>query len=126
MRTVRNSLAIVFACATFCATVADAQSGWPGPAMGWPTDGRPATEEDLVGKKICWDNGESFMFAANGQFTNERGRHTTWLVAEPGVVKIGNRYPQVLILPDGSFYFHRVANAQSITGHVEHWGKVCN
>ena len=27
--------------------------GLPGPAMGWPTDGRPVTEKDLVGKKIC-------------------------------------------------------------------------
>ena len=87
---VRNFLlATAFACAAFCATAAEAQLGWPGPALGWPTDGRPATEKDLVGKKICWDNGRTGMFAANGQFTNDRGHHMSWLVTEPGVVKSG-------------------------------------
>jgi len=124
---VRKSLFVAaFACAVFYARAAEAQLGWPGPAMGWPTDGRLATEKDLVGRKICWDDGRSGMFAANGQFTNERGRHWSWLVVEPGVVKVGNRYTQYVILPDGSFYHHWFSGSQSITGHQEHWGKVCN
>jgi hypothetical protein len=127
MMIVRNSLfASAFACAAFCATAADAQLGWPGPALGWPTDGRLATEKDLVGKKICWDNGRTGIFAANGQFTNERGHHTSWLVTEPGVVKVGDRYTQYLILPDGSFYNHWYHGHKSITGHAEHRGKVCS
>jgi hypothetical protein len=123
----RNSLfGAAFACATFCATAAEAQLGWPGPALGWPTDGRAATEKDLAGKKICWEDGGTTMFAANGQFTNDRGQHRSWLVTEPGVVKVGNGYKQYLILPDGGFYQHSFHGHQSITGHAEHWGKVCN
>ena len=112
-----NSLsAAAFACAAFCMTTADANQ------FGRPTDGRPATEKDLVGKNICWNDGRTFMFSANGQFTDGEGHHTTWLVTEPGVVKIGlTRYGQYEILPDGSFY--------ELVGHRklhEYWGKVCN
>jgi hypothetical protein len=98
----------------------------PGIAFGWPTDGRFVSEKDLAGKKICWDNGTWGLFAANGQFTNERDAHTTWLVSEPGTVKTGRRYTQYLILPDGSFYEHWYVGHNSIMGHREHWGKVCS
>ena len=85
------------------------------------------TEKDLVGKKICWDAGGIGIFAPNGQFTNQRGQHRVWMVTEPGVVKVGNGYVQYEILPDGSFYAHRFCGGcGSITGHIEHWGKVCN
>ncbi len=117
--TVGNSLfAAAFACAAFCMTAADAQ-------LGRPTESRPVTEKDLVGKKICWNNGRTGIFAANGQFTNDRGHHTTWLVTEPGVVEIGINYSQYQILPDGSFYRHWY-HGKSITGHHELWGTVCN
>jgi hypothetical protein len=66
------------------------------------------------------------MFAVGGQYTNDRGWRGTWLVTEPGVVKVGNNYSQYLILPDGSFYRHWVHDPHSITGHQERWGKVCN
>ncbi len=97
----------------------------PGLALGWPTNGRPVSEKDLAGKKICWNDGKWAVFAANGQFTDERADHAHWLVSEPGTVKIGNRYTQYLILPDGSFYKHWYHGHKSITGHSERWGKVC-
>ncbi len=119
MMTVENSLfAAAFAWAAFWMTAADAQ-------LGRPLESRPVTANDLVGKKICWNDGGIGNFAANGQFTNARGRHTTWSVAEPGVVKIGVKYIQYSILPDGSFYAHWFGGL-SITGHHEFWGTVCN
>src|SRR5271165_5883387 len=127
MMIARNSIfASAFVCAASCITAADAQLGWPGPALGWPTDGRPATEKDLAGKKICWDNGKISLFAANGQFTNAQGHHRSWQVTEPGVVQVGDKYTQYLVLPDGSFYNHWYHGHKSITGHAEHWGKVCS
>ena len=99
----------------------------PGLALGWPTNGRPATEHDLAGKKICWDDGKWAAFGANGRFSNERTDHGHWLVSEPGTVVFGNdRAIQYLVLPDGSFYKHWYSGHKSITGHKEHWGKVCN
>ena len=108
------------ACAAFCMTAANAQ-------LGRPTKSRPVTANDLVGKKICWDDGGISMFAANGQFINKRGRRLVWLVTEPGVVKIGNGYRQLEMLPDGSFYRHTFCGrCGSITGHSEHYGTACN
>lgn len=108
------------ACAAFCMTAADAQ-------LGRPTKSRPVTANDLVGKKICWDDGGISMFAADGQFINKRGRRLVWLVTEPGVVKIGNGYRQLEMLPDGSFYRHTFCGrCGSITGHSEHYGTACN
>jgi hypothetical protein len=119
--TVRSSLfTAAFVCAASCTTGADAQ-------LGKPTTSRPATASDLVGKKICWNDGGTGLFGGGGQFTNRAGKHRPWLVTEPGVVKIGKRYTQYEILPDGSFYAHRFnGGIGSITGHFEYWGTVCN
>jgi hypothetical protein len=108
-------------------SAAPAQAGPPpGLALGWPTNGRPVTEKDLAGKKICWDDGKWAVFGADGRFSNERTDHGHWLVSEPGTVKFRHdRYIQYLILPDGTFYKHWFAGHKSITGHKEHWGKVC-
>jgi len=124
---VSNSLfAAAFACATLCAMAAQAQMPPPGLALGWPTNGRPATEKDLAGKKICWDDGKWSMFGANGRFSSERTDHGHWRVTEPGTVEFGNEKAiQYLVLPDGSFYKHWYKCCKSITGHKEHWGKVC-
>jgi hypothetical protein len=118
---VRNSfLTIAGAIAAFCATAANAQ-------LGKPTESRPVIADDIVGKKICWSNGGFTMFGAGGQFTNSAGKHRVWLVTEPGIVKIGNGYHQIQILPDGSFYQHKfLGGIGSITGHLEWWGSVCN
>jgi len=112
--------ATAFLSGVFCATAVDAQ-------LGKPTASRPVTENDIAGRKICWDDGGFTMFEPDGQFTNNRGGHTQWSVTQPGVVKIGVTYRQYEILPDGSFYMHRFLDGVgSITGHIEHWGKVCN
>ncbi len=82
---------------------------------------------DLSGKKICWNDGGTGMFAADGQFTNRQGRHSTWSIAEPGIVKIGLRYIPYQMLPDGRFYVHTFCGrCGSITGNREIWGTVCN
>jgi hypothetical protein len=121
MMTVGNSLvATAFACAAFCMTAANAQ-------LGRPTDGRPVMANDLVGKKICWDIGRWNLYGANGQYSDDRGDHPKWSVTEPGLVKMGNSYRQLEILPDGRFYMHSFCGrCGSITGHSEHWGTVCN
>lgn len=109
-----------FAGVAFCATAADAQ-------LGKPLQSRPVTANDLVGKKICWNDGGSGLFGADGQYTNKVGKHSVWLVSEPGVVKIGSRYHQIEVLPDRSFYQHKfLGGVGSITGHLEWWGNVCN
>jgi hypothetical protein len=53
-----------FACAAFCTTTADAQ-------LGKPMESRPVTANDLIGKKICWNDGGISMFGAGGQFTTK-------------------------------------------------------
>lgn len=80
-----------FACAAFYTTIADAQ-------LGKPTEGRPVTANDLVGKKICWDDGGSSMFGASGQFTTKDGKHRVWLVTEPGVVKIWKQLSSIGVI----------------------------
>ena len=80
-------------------TRAGPKFGWPGPAMGWPTDGRPVAEKDLIGKKICWSDGKSDSFSADAYAAK-------WWVTEPGVIKIGEHYRQLLVLPAGGFYEH--------------------
>jgi hypothetical protein len=121
MMTVGNSpVATVFACAAFSITAANAQ-------LGPPTDGRPVTAEDIVGKKICWNDGPWIHYLANGEISNFQNSkpHNKWSVPEPGVIKVGVQYSQVQILPNGQFYFHR-SGGLSITGHIERWGTVCN
>jgi hypothetical protein len=120
--TVRNPLfTFVFLSAAFCWTAADAQ-------LGKPTVSRPATANDLAGKKICWNDGQISVFGADGQYSNDRGKQRGgWLVTEPGVVKAVNKYRQYSILPDGSFYRHWFnGGGGEISGHAEQWGTVCN
>jgi hypothetical protein len=57
-------IALVFASA--CPTAIFAQAG------------RPASASDVSGKTICWNDGGRSVYSANGQFTNNRGVHTTW------------------------------------------------
>ena len=109
--TVGNSLvATAFACAAFSMTAANAQ-------LGQPTEGRPVTAGDIVGKKICWNDGRWILYLANGKYSNyvNPKPHSNWSVPEPGVIKNWPNYVQVEVLPNGQFYFHR-SGGQSITG----------
>lgn len=126
--TVRSAHFIAaFACAAFFVTTTNAQ-------LGRPLDGRPITASDLSGKKLCWDTGYWDVFAANGDYSNIRRPtppmnkpHMKWSVPEVGVVHTGRTYWQAEILPDGQYYLHRFnGGGGSITGHLEHWAKVCN
>ena len=87
------------------------------------------TAKDIVGKKICWNDGLWIRYLPNGQITNYLNPkpHSRWSVPEPGVVKLGNRFGQVQALPDGRLYFdYFCGRCGSITGHYEKWGTVCN
>lgn len=92
----RISFSVALAIATFCATEASSQSFLA-------SAGRPVAAADISGKKFCWENGKTTTFAAGGQFTNETGHLTRWLISEPGVVKTGWRYRQIVVFPDGRF-----------------------
>jgi hypothetical protein len=119
----RISFSVALTIATFCATEASSQS-FPDSA------GRPVAAADISGKKFCWENGKTTTFAAGGQFTNETGHLTRWSISEPGVVKTGWRYRQIVVLPDGRLQWHisdarpsmkigRIVNAY-------HWGTICS
>lgn len=114
----KASLLVTFMYLAVCVAEANAQ-------LGHLLNGRPITASDLSGKKICWDNGVWNVFAANGQFSNNRNPKPHG--PEPGLVKTVNTYWQAEVLPDGQIYYHRFCGrCGSITGHSEHWGRVCN
>lgn len=46
---------------------------------------RPATTEDLAGRKICWDNGETSTYVSGGKWENSRHASGTWRVTSAGV-----------------------------------------
>jgi hypothetical protein len=120
MMTVRNYLfATAFACTAAWTTAASAQA--------LPPQGRPVIAKDISGKKICWDDGHWGLFAANGEFSNDRNPnpHSKWSVPEPGVIKTGSFNRQTEILPDGQFHSHWFKIYTSKDRDIDHWGKVC-
>jgi hypothetical protein len=120
--TLRALFNIVFGCAVLCAMAARAQTGLP-------PEGRPVTAKDICGKKICWNDGRSGLYAANGGFSNDRNPkpHSIWSVPQPGLIKTGAGYRQAEILPNGQFFSnHFCGGCGSITGQGAQWGTVCN
>lgn len=87
-------------------------------------EGRPVAAADIAGKKICWNNGRSATFAANGQYTNDRNQHSTWSIAQGGILHIGNDYTETIVLPDGRLQTHRFSGRHG--GDKYGWGTVCN
>ena len=77
---------------------------------------------DVAGKKVCWNTGQWDMYEADGQFTNNYGRHSRWAVPEPGVLKRGPQYRQVEVLPDGRFHLHY----SNYGADRDYWGTACN
>jgi hypothetical protein len=88
-------------------------------------DGRPVAPADLVGKKICWDDGHTGAFAANGQFTNEQGQHATWSIGD-GVLHVGNNYRETVVLADGRLQQHWFVGRSARGADKYRWGTVCN
>jgi hypothetical protein len=87
--------------------------------------GRPVTFQDLVGKTFCWGNGNTVLYKADGQFQNNHGGHGTWVIVEPGVLKLGNSYRQVEVLSDGRL--HRYAYCLICMNHDKDlWATPCN
>ena len=46
---------------------------------------RPVTTEDLAGRTICWDNGETSAFLPGGKYENSRHGSGTWKVTSTGL-----------------------------------------
>lgn len=112
-----------FVCACLYATGAIAQSLLP-------PQGRPVTAKDISGKKICWDNGHWGLYAANGDFSNNRHgpQGHKWSVPEPGVIQTSDHYRQVVVLPNGgfeSYSFKYRARKKPSGPMVEHSGTAC-
>jgi hypothetical protein len=90
----------------------------------WADEGRPATQADLAGKKICWSFGRVSVFAANGQYSNDRGQHSTWSISEPGVIHVGHVYLQTVVLSNGQLQQHKFLGRAGGDKYI--WGSVCN
>ena len=89
-----------FACAAFYTTIADAQ-------LGKPTEGRPVAANDLVGKKICWDNGNVGSYLAGGKYSSTMAGTGTWRATAVGIelhAEHYSGYQDVDKRPDGTFY----------------------
>ncbi len=96
-------------------------------ALACPTEifaqaGRPVSASDISGKTICWSNGDRATYAANGQFTNNSGRHTVWSVT-PGLIHVGSSVRQTDVLPDGRLHI-LLTKGQGV--QHEYWGTACN
>jgi hypothetical protein len=101
-------------------------------ALAWPLlahadEGRPVVAGDLSGKKICWNNGSDGAYAADGNYFSGQGHRSHWSVPSPGVVKIGYRYRQIVVLPDGRFErYWFVGRSNRPEGRDRYrWGTVC-
>jgi hypothetical protein len=120
--TARALFGVAFGSIVFCTLAAHAQTGLP-------PQGQPVTAKDIVGKKICWNDGHWGLYAANGDFSNDRRPkpHSKWSVPEPGLIKTGAGYRQAQILPNGQFFSNFFCGGcGSITGQGAQWGAVCN
>jgi hypothetical protein len=91
-------------------------------ASAFADEGRPIIASDVAGKKVCWNTGQWDIYKADGQFTNNHGRHSGWSVPEPGVLKRGPQYRQVEVLPDGRFHLHY----SNYGADRDYWGTACN
>jgi hypothetical protein len=94
-------------------------------------EGRPVTEQDVSGKKICWDGGNVLTLASDHHFSNTNGHSGEWSFVSPGVVKIGNLYRQMAILADGRVQVHSFVGrttGKTKTGgnNINFWGKFCD
>ena len=122
MNAARALFGVAFGSVVFCTLAAHAQTGLP-------PQGQPVTAKDIVGKKICWNDGHWGLYAANGDFSNDRRPkpHSKWSVPEPGLIKTGVGYRQAQILPNGQFFSNFFCGGcGSITGQGTQWGAVCN
>ena len=117
MNAARALFGVAFGSVVFCTLAAHAQTGLP-------PQGQPVTAKDIVGKKICWNDGHWGLYAANGDFSNDRRPkpHSKWSVPEPGLIKTGVGYQQAQILPNGQFFSNFFyGGCGSITGQGAQW-----
>jgi hypothetical protein len=68
--------------------------------------GKPASEADLKGKKICWSNGNVSSFLSGGKYSSPMIGDGTWSATANGVEIHAQRWSGMLDvdkLPDGTF-----------------------
>ena len=87
--------------------------------------GRPITESDLAGKKICWESGRWTFYGKDGHAANSRDDEFEWSVPTPGVVVTGYRRTQTEILADGRVHTYRYV-LRSQNHDRDGWGSFCN
>ena len=70
----------------------------------------PVTAKDLVGKKICWDNGNVSTFGAGGKYSSPVVGQGTWSIGTGGVALQTAGFNGLLDIdkqPDGTFKSQR-------------------
>ena len=112
------------AMAIFCVAALSQAAILPASAYTDFGAGRPIAEQDLAGKKICWDNGMWTSFGKNGQAVNSRGDEFEWSVPTPGVLVTGDRRRQMEMLADGRVHaYHRARSAKN--ADRDNWAAFC-
>jgi hypothetical protein len=87
-----------------------------GSVEAFADQGRPVTEADLLGRKICWENGHASTYAANLRGSNE-SNNWSWSVPSPGLVKSGRKYHKMEVFPDGHIV---LGNCMQLTARSIH------
>ena len=71
-----------------------------------PASASPVTARDLVGKKICWPNGNISTFGAGGKYSSPMVGEGSWSIYPGGVTLQTAKFSGVLDIdkqPDGTF-----------------------
>ena len=84
---------------------------------------RPVTTADLLGKKICWANGNTVTYLPGGKQISTMGGEGTWRVTAIGVEVKTQAFSNIFddqILPDGTYTSDTDFGGQTFhnTGHV--------
>jgi hypothetical protein len=75
-----------------------------------PASASPVSAKDLVGKKICWPNGNVSTFGAGGKYSSPMVGEGTWSMYPGGVTLQTAKFNGVLDIdkqPDGTFMSNR-------------------
>jgi hypothetical protein len=79
-----------------------------------PASASPVTAKDLVGRKICWTNGNVSTFGAGGKYSSPVVGEGFWSIGTGGVGLQRARFNGLLDIdkqPDGTFQSQREGGA---------------
>lgn len=110
--------------ARICVAAAAFLAASPALAFSDFGSGRPVTERDLAGKKICWQSGRWTFYGKDGHALNSQDHEFRWSVPTPGVLAHGYRRTQTEVLADGRVHtYHYVLRSKN--HDRDGWGDVC-